>query len=76
MPNITIPMSEEEYKVLNAARKEDESFSDVILRLFPRGDPRRILAYLQGHKPLDEETAESIREVSRERDAAYPSPNV
>lgn len=52
--------------MLKAAKKEDESFSDVILRIFPRGHPRRILAYLQGHRPLDEETAQSIREASKE----------
>jgi predicted CopG family antitoxin len=66
MPSITITISEEAYKVLKAAKKEDESFSDVILRIFPRGHPRRILAYLRDHKPLDEETAESIREASKE----------
>ncbi|NOJ28460.1 MAG: hypothetical protein DA330_10665 [Nitrososphaera sp.] len=64
MPSITITISEEAYKVLKAAKKENESFSDVILRIFPRGDPRRILAYLQNHKPLDDETAESIRKAS------------
>ena len=66
MPSITITISEEAYRVLKAARKENESFSDVILRIFPRGDPRRILAYLRDHRPLDEETAESIREASKE----------
>ena len=66
MPSITITISEEAYRVLKAAKKENESFSDVILRIFPRGDPRRILAYLQDHRPLDEETAESIREASKE----------
>jgi len=59
MPSITITISEEAYMVLKAAKKENESFSDVILRIFPRGDPRRILAYLQDHRPLDEETVEN-----------------
>lgn len=66
MPSITITISEEAYRVLKAAKKENESFSDVILRLFPRGDPRRVLAYLQERKPLDEETADSIREASKD----------
>jgi predicted CopG family antitoxin len=66
MPSITITISEEAYNVLKAAKKENESFSDVILRLFPRGDPRRVLAYLKDRKPLDEQTAESIREASKE----------
>jgi predicted CopG family antitoxin len=66
MPSITITISVEAYRVLKAAKKDNESFSDVILRIFPRGHPRRILAYLKDHKPLDAETAESIREVSKE----------
>ena len=66
LPSITITISEEAYKVLKAAKKDDESFSDVILRIFPRGEPRRILAYLKDHRSLDEETAESIRETSKE----------
>lgn len=66
MPSITITISEEAYKVLKAAKKKDESFSDVILRVFPRGHPLRILAYLQDRKPLDEETAESIRKAGDE----------
>jgi predicted CopG family antitoxin len=66
MPSITITISEEAYKVLKAAKKDNESFSDVILRIFPRGHPRRILAYLKDHRPLDDKTAESIREASKE----------
>ncbi len=64
MPSITITISEDAYKVLKAEKEENESFSDVILRLFPRGHPHRILAYLQDHAPLDDETAESIRKAS------------
>jgi predicted CopG family antitoxin len=66
MPSITITISEEAYRVLKAAKKKDESFSDVILRVFPRGHPLRILAYLQDRKPLDEDTAEHIRNASNE----------
>jgi predicted CopG family antitoxin len=65
MPSITITISEEAYKVLKAAKKDNESFSDTILRIFPRGHPQRILAYLQNHEPLDEKTAESIDKVSK-----------
>lgn len=64
MPSITITISEEAYRVLKAAKKKDESFSDVILRVFPRGHPLRILSYLQDRKPLDEDAAESIRMAS------------
>jgi predicted CopG family antitoxin len=66
MGSTTITLSDEAYRILKAQKKENESFSDVILRTFPRGHPARILAALQDRPPLDEETAESIREVSEE----------
>lgn len=34
-----LPISKEAYKILKVARKEEESFSDVILRLFQRRRP-------------------------------------
>ena len=66
MPSITITISDEAYRVLKAAKKEGESFSDVILRIFPRGHPSRILANLQGRSPLDKATADSIKKASEE----------
>lgn len=62
----TITISDEAYRILKAQKKEGESFSDVILRTFPKGHPARILAALQDRRPLDEETAESIRKVSED----------
>lgn len=66
MASITITISEQAYKLLKAAKREDESFSDVIIRVFPRGDPNRVLAYIETHQPLDAETAETIRKTSEE----------
>jgi predicted CopG family antitoxin len=66
MGSTTITISDEAYRILKAQKKEGESFSDVILRTFPKGHPARILAALQDRRPLDEETAESIRKVSED----------
>jgi predicted CopG family antitoxin len=66
MASISIMISEQAYKILKAQKREGESFSDVILRTFPRGHPARILASLQDREPLDEETAESIRTVTKD----------
>lgn len=66
MGSVTITISDEAYKILKAQKKEGESFSDVILRTFPRGHPARILAALQERPPLDKETAENIRKVSED----------
>ena len=66
MGSTTITISDDAYKILKAQKREGESFSDVILRAFPRGHPARVLAYLRDHRSLDEKSAESIREVSKE----------
>jgi predicted CopG family antitoxin len=50
-------LSDEAYRALRAAKKEGESFSDVILRKFPKGDPARILAVVKGMKPNPEFSA-------------------
>lgn len=64
MGSTTITISDEAYKILKAQKKEGESFSDVILRTFPRGHPARILAALEDRPPLDEDTARNIKKVS------------
>lgn len=66
MGSTTITISDEAYRILKAQKKEGDSFSDVILRTFPKGHPARILAALDEMEPIDEETAESIRKVSEE----------
>jgi predicted CopG family antitoxin len=58
-------VSDEAYRALKAAKKQNESFSDVILRKFPRGDPARILAAVREMKPSPE-LSRSIRAASKE----------
>jgi len=45
-----VMLSDDAYSVLKAAKKEGESFSDVILRKFPKGDPTRLLAVVRERK--------------------------
>ena len=65
MPRTTITISEEAYKALKAEKKEGESFSDVILRKFPRGNPAAIKALFMELGP-DPELADAIEKASRE----------
>ncbi|MBI5147147.1 MAG: antitoxin VapB family protein [Thaumarchaeota archaeon] len=68
MGTTTISLSNEAYRVLKAQKKEGESFSDLVLRKFGRGNPAAILAYLQEKSPnLDlagavEKTSKELRE--------------
>jgi predicted CopG family antitoxin len=66
MGSVTITISDRAYKLLKAQKRKGESFSDVILRTFPRGHPARILAYLEDSPPISDKTAQSIREASEE----------
>lgn len=67
MGTTTISLSNEAYRILKAQKKEGESFSDLVLRKFGRGNPAAILAYLQEKGPnLDladavEKTSEELR---------------
>jgi predicted CopG family antitoxin len=64
MPSTTITISEAAYKALKAEKKEGESFSDVILRKFGRGNPSAIRAYFLERNP-NPDLANAI-EASRE----------
>lgn len=66
MGSTTITISDAAYRILKAQKKEGESFSDVILRTFPQGNPARILAVLDDLPALDEATAERIRRASED----------
>ncbi len=61
----TVMLSDEAYDALKASKKSGESFSDVILRKFSKGDPGRILAAVKDLKP-NPELSKSIREASQE----------
>ncbi|MGI0019144.1 MAG: antitoxin VapB family protein [Nitrososphaera sp.] len=66
MGSTTITISDAAYGILKAQKKEGESFSDVILRTFPQGNPARILAVLDDLPALNEATAERIRKASED----------
>jgi predicted CopG family antitoxin len=60
-----VMLSDEAYRVLRDAKRPGESFSDVVLRKFPKGDPARILAAVKEIKP-DLEFSKSIKEARKE----------
>ena len=60
-----VMLSEEAYKVLQAEKKEGESFSDVILRKFKRGDAGAILDYLKKRGP-NHDLADAVEKASEE----------
>jgi predicted CopG family antitoxin len=65
MGTTTISLSDEAYRILKAQKREGESFSDLVLRKFGRGNPEAILAYLEEKEPnLD--LAESVENASKE----------
>lgn len=65
MATITITITDEAYKLLKAEKKEGESFSDVILRKFQRGNPAAILDYYRKRGPRPE-LADAVEEASKE----------
>lgn len=65
MGTTTISLSDEAYGVLKAQKREGESFSDLVLRKFGKGNPATILAYLEESKP-NMELAESTQRASKE----------
>ncbi|NHI03647.1 hypothetical protein DYY67_2283 [Candidatus Nitrosotalea sp. TS] len=65
MGTTTISLNDEAYRVLKAQKREGESFSDLVLRKFGKGNPAAILAYLEETKP-NIELAESTRKSSEE----------
>jgi predicted CopG family antitoxin len=64
MATITITITDDAYKALKAEKREGESFSDVILRKFQRGNPAAIKAVLLELGP-DSELADAIETASR-----------
>ena len=47
----TVSLSDEAYRVLKSQKREGESFSDLILRKFGRGNPAAVLTYLNEKSP-------------------------
>jgi predicted CopG family antitoxin len=65
MGTTTISLSEEAYSLLKAQKREGESFSDLVLRKFGKGNPTAILAYLKEREP-NADLADSIAKVGEE----------
>jgi predicted CopG family antitoxin len=65
MGTTTISLNNEAYRVLKAQKREGESFSDLVLRKFGKGNPAAILAYLEESKP-NMDLAEHIQRSSGE----------
>ena len=65
MGTTTISPSDEAYRVLKAQKREGESFSDLVLRKFGRGNPAAILAYLKEKEP-NLELAKATEKASKD----------
>lgn len=64
MASTTITISNKAYKILRAQKREGESFSDLILRMFSAGHPARVQSTIANLEPLDKETANAIMGAS------------
>lgn len=68
MGTTTISLNNEAYRVLKAQKREGESFSDLVLRKFGKGNPAAILTYLDESEPnmeLAEHTQRSSEELRK-----------
>ncbi|MDE1862688.1 MAG: antitoxin VapB family protein [Thaumarchaeota archaeon] len=65
MGTTTISLSNEAYRILKSQKKEGESFSDLILRKFGKGNPSAMLAYLK-ESSANEDLADAIEKASKE----------
>jgi predicted CopG family antitoxin len=65
MGTTTISLSDEAYKVLRAQKREGESFSDLILRTFGKGNPTAILAYLKDNS-ANADLADAVERASKD----------
>jgi predicted CopG family antitoxin len=65
MGTTTISLSDEAYRVLKAQKKEGESFSDLVLRKFGRGNPAAILTHLKEKEP-NLELAQAAEQANEE----------
>jgi predicted CopG family antitoxin len=57
-------VSDEAYMLLKAEKKAGESFSDVILRKFQKGNPSAILKYYTERKPSND-LADAVEQASK-----------
>ncbi len=65
MATTTITITSDAYHALKAEKKEGESFSDVILRKFQKGNPAAIKAVLK-ERGFNPDLADAIEKASRD----------
>lgn len=65
LSGIRITISDKAYKALKAEKKEGESFSDVILRKFGKGNPAALLAYMKERAP-NHDLADAVEKANKE----------
>jgi len=65
MGTTTISLSEEAYRILKAQKREGESFSDLVMRKFGKGNPAAILTYLKEREP-NPDLADAVEKASKE----------
>lgn len=67
MAHKTLTISEEAYEALSSLKGQNESFTEVILRLAKKRASRSLLEYLRSLPP-DEELADLLEKVLDERE--------
>ena len=68
MAHKTITISEDAYNALKSAKNENESFTDVILRVFKkRKNITQLLEWLDKNEKLDD-LADAVQEIYDKRD--------
>lgn len=65
MGTTTVSLSDEAYTILKAQKREGESFSDLVMRKFGKGNPAAILAYLKERSP-NPDLADAVEKASEE----------
>ena len=73
MVNRNIPVTEEVYQKLAQMKKEDESFNDLLKRLYQESDNLAILKKLQGTLNIPEKD-QLIDEIYQKRREPHDSP--
>jgi predicted CopG family antitoxin len=67
VPTRTLTIKEEAYQALKSIKKENESFTDVILRLTSgKGDLNRLLEAMKNKEFHSPELAKNVEQASRE----------
>jgi predicted CopG family antitoxin len=71
MEDKTIDLSDDAYKRLSSLKREDESFTDVILRLCSKTVKKPLASFAGAGTMSDEEEKEIFSEISELWDSPY-----